>query len=110
MPDTDQYDSSVNESQESLTRTQLSEMDDDAEAQKEKGKQGVAQANSAAKQKSVASASAMPSYHTGGKVATTGPALLEKGEIVVPKSRASEYRKVFAKRGKEGKHKWGAND
>lgn len=32
----------------------------------------------------------LPKYHTGGVVDATGPALLEKGEIVIPKSALSE--------------------
>ncbi len=50
---------------------------------------------------------ALPQMHDGGTVDKTGPVVLHKGEEVIPAGRASEYRKVFAQRGKEGKHKWG---
>jgi len=47
------------------------------------------------------------SFHDGGKVPSTGAYQLHKDEQVIPAGRASEYRKVFAQRGAEGKHKWG---
>jgi hypothetical protein len=39
-----------------------------------------------------------PKMHTGGTVPKTGIYTLEKGEEVIPKGRASEYRKVFLNR------------
>jgi hypothetical protein len=51
--------------------------------------------------------SVMGSFKKGGTVPKTGPYKLHKGEEVLPKGRASEYRKLFEQRGKDGKHKWG---
>jgi hypothetical protein len=39
-----------------------------------------------------------PKMHTGGTVPSTGVYTLQKGEIVVPNSRTSEYRKVYLNR------------
>lgn len=47
-----------------------------------------------------------PVMHKGGTVPKTGPYTLQKGEEVVPKSKASEYRQIFLKRRKEGKHSY----
>ena len=50
-------------------------------------------------------AAGLPKYHKGGIVEETGPALLEKGEEVIPakSTRQSEYRKVYlARRQKRG--------
>ena len=46
------------------------------------------------------------SFDKGGTVPKTGVYKVHEGEEVVPKGRASDYRKVFKSRGKAGLHNW----
>jgi hypothetical protein len=40
----------------------------------------------------------LPSYRKGGRVKKTGPAKLHRGEVVVPKKKAREAKKLLKKR------------
>ena len=125
MPDTDSYDSSAGNEQLSEASQKTKEA---AQSQATANAQGSQDASDAAKagglfgkkpKPATAPAASAPSdkgligaikgsFKTGGTVPETGNYKLHAGEEVLPKGRASEYRKVFKQRGQSGKHKYGA--
>ena len=118
MPDTDQYDPSAGNEQLAEARQKTEDL-----AKKQKDEQDASQqapATAPAQAPATAPAQAQPgaaaggikkilgSLETGGTISKTGNYKLHAGEEVLPKGRASEYRKVFKQRGQSGKHKYGA--
>lgn len=132
MADTDTYQADNSQIDNAMSKTAQA-----ADAQKaknaagaeaaQKGGQDATDAKQMRTQKTGAKQAAQASYKPGmaepaaGSVATvlggakkgmdkvpeTGAYGLTKGEMVLPASRASEYRKVFKSRGDAGQHKWG---
>lgn len=110
MPDTDQYDPSAGNEQLAEARQKTEDL-----AKKQKGEQDASQqapATAPAQAQPGAAAGGIKkilgSLETGGTISKTGNYKLHAGEEVLPKGRASEYRKVFKQRGQSGKHKYGA--
>lgn len=122
MPDTDSYDSSStneNLAQASQRTAEAAEQQKQQNAAGDSNQKGIfggkKKDDTADKSQTPAKSGGLigaikDDFKKGGTVPATGNYHLHKDEEVLPKARASEYRKVFTKRGQEGKHKWGAND
>ena len=118
MPDTDSYDPSAGNEQMAQAAQKTKDAADAQKAANAKGAQAAQNVIDARNGQTKPAASSAPpsggligaikgSFKTGGTVPETGNYKLHAGEEVLPKGRASEYRKVFKQRGQDGKHKYG---
>jgi hypothetical protein len=109
MPDTDSYDPTAGNEQLNQAAQKTADQAKIQAAQNQgQGKKSGAEAASPVEKglKSLAGAT-LGFLEKGGTIHKTGPYTLHAGEEVLPKGRASEYRKVFKQRGQDGKHKYG---